>query len=145
MKRKPWIGEKLTCDGIIVMAKRSDGSFFFIYCGSHADVVALRMPHSPQKHNPRGKLAQALARYAYDRDRGNSAQRGYGHKWRRYRIAFLREHPLCVDCEREGRVTAATVVDHIEPHRGDERLFWQESNHQPLCERHHNAKTARGK
>jgi 5-methylcytosine-specific restriction endonuclease McrA len=25
------------------------------------------------------------------------------------------------------------VVDHIQPHRGDQRLFWDRRNWQPLC------------
>jgi len=55
---------------------------------------------------------------------------------------YLAEHPLCVKCEAEGRVTAATVVDHKEPHRGDYDRFWDESNWQSLCSYHHNLKTA---
>jgi 5-methylcytosine-specific restriction endonuclease McrA len=31
----------------------------------------------------------------------------------------------------------ATVVDHIKPHRGDQNLFWEETNWQTLCQRHH--------
>lgn len=42
-------------------------------------------------------------------------------------------------CELDGRIMAATVVDHIVPHKGDQQLFWDQSNWQPLCERHHNA------
>lgn len=66
-----------------------------------------------------------------------SAQRGYGHKWRKAREAYLREHPLCVMCQADGHVTAATVVDHIVPHRGDQALFWRRSNWQSLCAMHH--------
>lgn len=36
----------------------------------------------------------------------------------------------------------AEVVDHIQSHKGDMRLFWDESNWQPLCKRHHDIKTA---
>ena len=36
-------------------------------------------------------------------------------------------------CEKRGRVTAATLVDHIEPHRGDMTVFWDRANWQPLC------------
>ncbi len=39
--------------------------------------------------------------------------------WQKARAAYLARHPLCVFCERDGRVTAAAVVDHIEAHRGD--------------------------
>ncbi len=66
-----------------------------------------------------------------------STQRGYGYKWQKAREAFLREHPLCVMCAAEGRVTVATVVDHIVPHRGDQSLFWRRSNWQSLCATHH--------
>ena len=66
-----------------------------------------------------------------------STQRGYGYKWQKAREQHLREHPLCVMCQAEGQVTVATVVDHIEPHRGDMSLFWQRSNWQSLCSTHH--------
>lgn len=66
----------------------------------------------------------------------------YGRQWRKARAVYLAEHPLCVACEREGRVTAATDVDHVIPHRGDERRFWDETNWQALCKTHHGRKTA---
>lgn len=66
-----------------------------------------------------------------------STQRGYGYKWQQARAQFLREHPLCVMCQAVGRVEAATVVDHITPHRGDQSLFWRRSNWQALCATHH--------
>jgi 5-methylcytosine-specific restriction protein A len=78
----------------------------------------------------------------HDQRRGNSAQRGYGHKWRKVRLAFLQSNPLCVRCQSEGRVKAATDVDHIVPHRGDQAMFWDVSNYQALCHSHHSEKTA---
>lgn len=66
----------------------------------------------------------------------------YGRRWQRARRVFLAEHPLCVHCQREGRVTPATDVDHIEPHRGDEALFWRPGNWQALCHECHSRKTA---
>ena len=36
-----------------------------------------------------------------------------------------------------------TDVDHIIPHRGDQKLFWDKSNWQALCHRHHSMKTRR--
>jgi len=57
---------------------------------------------------------------------------------------FLREHPLCVYCHREGMIVAASVVDHIQPHRGNYDLFWDSDNWQPLCKRHHDEKTGAG-
>lgn len=70
--------------------------------------------------------------------------RGYGWKWQQARIEFLAGNPLCVECNKEGRTEAATVVDHIEPHRGDMAKFWNRSNWQALCETHHNRKTGAG-
>jgi len=39
-------------------------------------------------------------------------------------------------------MTAAGVVDHIVPHKGDADLFWQRTNWQPLCKPCHDRKTA---
>ncbi len=63
----------------------------------------------------------------------------YGRRWRTARASFLAANPLCVFCERRGRVTAATVVDHIVPHRGDARVFWDRENWAGLCAPHHNS------
>lgn len=54
-------------------------------------------------------------------------------RWRKARSAFLAAHPLCALCARMGRDTAASVVDHIEPHGGDPALFWSPDNWQSLC------------
>lgn len=74
-------------------------------------------------------------------DRESAGKRGYNSRWRRESKAFLAAHPLCAECQKEGRYVQATVVDHIVPHRGDQKLFWDRSNWQPLCEHHHNVKT----
>ena len=79
--------------------------------------------------------------------RDSANKRGYGIKWQQYREAFLRAHPLCADHESRGMVVAATVVDHIVPHRlgvainggvveqisAARKLFWSINNHQALC------------
>ena len=72
-----------------------------------------------------------------------TADRGYGAKWRRARVSFLSANPLCCYCGREGRVTAATVVDHVTPHEGDYVKFWDEANWQPLCASHHSGAKAK--
>jgi 5-methylcytosine-specific restriction protein A len=63
-------------------------------------------------------------------------------RWRKYREWYLREHPLCAECERNGRTAAACIVDHIVP-TADGGDFWEESNHQPICDPCHRAKSAR--
>ena len=73
--------------------------------------------------------------------RGVGRWSSYGAKWQRERRKFLESNPFCVKCYEEGHITMATVVDHIKTHRGDQKLFWDRSNWQPLCEHHHNVKT----
>lgn len=80
---------------------------------------------------------------ALDERRGSAASRGYGHKWREAREAWLRSHPLCARHDARGETVAATVVDHIVPHKGDAGLFWDRGNWQSLCKACHDAKTAR--
>lgn len=63
----------------------------------------------------------------------------YGRKWKAARLVHLQQEPLCRYCQQQGRVTAATVVDHITPHKGDLKLFWSRSNWQSLCKPHHDA------
>lgn len=69
----------------------------------------------------------------------SSSERGYDHRWRKERNEYLRLNPLCVMCDAEGRIKAATVVDHKIPHRGDMVLFWDKSNWQSLCKKHHDS------
>ena len=77
------------------------------------------------------------------REGKTTAERGYGGRWQRARLSYLAKHPLCRMCEAQGKVTAATVVDHIVDHRGEQTLFWDSSgNWQPLCKPCHSAKTA---
>lgn len=64
-------------------------------------------------------------------------------RWRQAARRFLVEHPLCSYCARIGRVTPATVVDHVEPHRGDYSRFWDRENWQPLCKPCHDSVKAR--
>ena len=78
----------------------------------------------PSHHHPLGS-------------RPNARERGYTWQWEKARSRFLQEHPLCAMCERRGFIVAARVVDHIVPHRGDEVLFWDKANWQPLCRRCH--------
>ncbi len=42
-------------------------------------------------------------------------------------------------CRAIGNQTKATHVDHIEPHKGDQRLMWNKLNWQPLCAHCHNS------
>ena len=63
-------------------------------------------------------------------------------RWRAKREAQLQREPLCRFCEQLGRFTAATVADHIVPHRGDLHAFWYGAL-QSLCGHCHSSVKAR--
>lgn len=77
-----------------------------------------------------------------DGRRGTAAQRGYGARWQRARMRFLVAHPLCADCLREGRTTAATDVHHKLARRagGSDDA----DNLEALCHSCHSKRTAAG-
>ena len=61
------------------------------------------------------------------------AHRWYGTgRWQKRRAHQLRLEPLCQMCLNRGRITAATVVDHLEPHKDDPIRFWT-GKVQSLC------------
>lgn len=95
------------------------------------------MPKRPQQHRPKGWKPYQPKQH--DDRRGTATSRGYGTAWRKFRTVWLMDNPLCAYCLKLGKVTPATVVDHIVPHRGDMALFWQAGNHQSLCKRCHDS------
>ena len=67
-------------------------------------------------------------------------QRIRGRRWMTIRARYLREHPLCVECQRRGYAIPATELDHIIPLIDGGKD--DPSNYQGLCETHHKEKTA---
>lgn len=74
----------------------------------------------------------------YEARRGSARQRGYTAQWDKAAAAFRRVHPLCLGCQAIKHATAADLVDHVIPHRGNLLLFWDQSLWQPACYFHHN-------
>lgn len=111
-------------------------------------IMVIGVPRKPKTHRqmlndelPKGWTPKEQ----HDQRRGNSTQRGYGTRWQKARKAYLAKHPLCVHCEKDGRTALATDLDHIVPHRGDMKLFWDfKNNVQGLCHSCHSRKTGRG-
>lgn len=91
------------------------------------------MPLRPPLHRHPGQRTKRDRDKDADQRRGSARQRGYDSRWDKARLAYLASHPLCVMCSVQRRLTPATVVDHIIPHKGDLRLFWDTDNWQPLC------------
>ncbi len=97
------------------------------------------MPEKPKPFKPYPAAAQRRPRER----RESACKRGYDRSWQKASKAYLDAHPLCAECESQGRLTSATLVDHIIPHKGDMATFWMEGNWQGLCASCHNSKTAR--
>ncbi len=65
--------------------------------------------------------------------------RWYGlGRWKKRAHAQLAAQPLCAFCLRTNKITPATIVDHVVPHRGNEYAFWN-GEVQSLCAYHHNS------
>ncbi|WDR07303.1 HNH endonuclease [Devosia rhodophyticola] len=73
-------------------------------------------------------------RTRHDAKRPSSRQRGYTKEWEAASKVFLQVYPTCRRCS-----APAALVDHIKPHKGDQALFWDRSNWQPLCAHCHNS------
>ena len=77
-------------------------------------------------------------------DRQSAAKRGYDRKWANFRQWFLRQHPLCEDCDRLGIATAANEVHHKIKVADDPDKRLVPSNCLALCKQCHSKRTARG-
>ena len=95
------------------------------------------MPQAPKRYKPAGQVS-------YDRQRGNSSQRGYDAAWQRFRKRVLAERPLCEDCKAMNYVTAAREVHHLEKVRDNPARRLDETNVRCLCKPCHSKRTAKG-
>lgn len=107
---------------------------YCIVCGAVSENI--RCPLHKAEYDSRMKDKREKYFQALDDRRESSAKRGYGARWRKYRLTFLSRNPVCAIC---GMI--ATVVDHIIPHQGNYGLFWDYANHQALCKSCHDHKT----
>ncbi|MGL5258404.1 MAG: HNH endonuclease [Proteocatella sp.] len=64
------------------------------YCAEHKQVVTKRYNQ-------------------YQRDPASNKR--YGRSWKRIRDHYIKAHPLCDECEKNGRIKAAEEVHHILP------------------------------
>ncbi|WIA57814.1 HNH endonuclease signature motif containing protein [Sphingobium sp. WTD-1] len=84
------------------------------------------------KQKPRAK--------AWASTRKSRQERGYGREHDRMREIVLREEPLCRPCHARGRITPATIADHIKPL--SEGGSGERENYQGICKPCHDVKTA---
>lgn len=60
-------------------------------------------------------------------------------KWKDLRRQHLALHPYCQCPKHEGQYVEGWVVDHITPHRGDKKLFYDRNNLQTLTKYCHDS------
>jgi 5-methylcytosine-specific restriction protein A len=81
-----------------------------------------------------------------DMQAGNTERDRLYHsaRWKRARLQFLRDHPLCRQCEQRGIIRAAYAVDHVDGHafRNWSDRFWDQTRWQALCADCHAQKSA---
>jgi 5-methylcytosine-specific restriction protein A len=95
------------------------------------------MPLLPPVHQPLGTQPKRIR--TRQRDPRTTTQRGYGWPWQKARKVVLAEEPLCRICSKDGRVTVAEEVDHIDGNSHNN----ERENLRPLCRLCHLRRTAR--
>jgi len=96
------------------------------------------MPNKPPRLGQRAPQSKQSRLPDY---REQSQKRGYDSTWRALSKQVRMEEPLCRYCLREGRVEAATCVDHTVPLKIAPDLRLVRSNLQALCHACHTSKT----
>lgn len=75
----------------------------------------------------------------YNKSRPERDKLYYSKQWKKISKLYRQSHPLCEECERNGRITPAYLVDHIVPIE-DGGSMWEWDNLQSLCIVCHNRK-----
>ena len=99
--------------------------------------------HVQQKQEQRKHADTFYNNYVRDKDRASFYKT---KQWTKLRLYVLqRDHYLCVPCQKQQRITAATICDHIIPYEVDMAKGLDPSNLQSVCQPCHNRKTAEDK
>lgn len=90
-----------------------------------------------ERHIEAAQERARVARLRYHRKhnrRRDASDRFYGTQaWRNLRDAFIRANPLCSNCECNGLVVPAQIVDHKVPRKKAPELSLEWSNLRSLC------------
>lgn len=93
------------------------------------------MPKAIRTHRP--KHSTRVQHGTLRERQGNRTLALNGSTWRKLRAVVLREQPMCPACARDGYVTFAKEVDHID----NDPTNNLRSNLVGLCHMHHGQKT----
>lgn len=93
------------------------------FCEPHKEAAAKRKREGQKDYNTR---------------RAESDRRYSTSKWRKLSITFRKRNPLCANCDEQGRVRPAALVDHIKSAKANPELFYEWRNLRSLCQLCHN-------
>lgn len=103
---------------------------------AHAGCDELVTGRYCDEHQEQHEQRERDEKARYDKTRQPASKRGYDATWAEVRKAYLRRHPLCEECERQGKVKPAVLVHHKIPlSEGGARL--DTSNLAAMCRRCH--------
>lgn len=95
------------------------------------------MPRRPGEQYAKQKRRKSNTIYNQSRSKGDKQY--YTTQWKLISKLYRKQHPLCEECEREGMLTPADLVDHIVAVT-DGGSMWSWDNLQSLCMHCHNKK-----
>lgn len=79
----------------------------------------------------------------YNKDNIKYARFYASSQWRKARRSKLAQQPLCEECLREGKITAATIVHHMTELKDDWNKRLDADNLESICQDCHNKKHKR--
>ncbi len=99
------------------------------------------MPRKPGEQFIKRKIRQTNK--IYNKSRPKRDRLYYSSQWKQISMLYRKQHPLCEECERNGIITPADLVDHIIA-VNDGGNMWEWENLQSLCMNCHNKKHSKG-
>lgn len=90
------------------------------------------------QHKPAERKQRLQGQQDYNRRRSESDRLYSTQRWKKLSIVFRKRNPLCCECDADGLVRPADLVDHIKPAKSHPDLFFEWSNLRALCQECHN-------
>tara|TARA_R110002167_G_scaffold188319_1_gene389843 strand:- start:23428 stop:23793 length:366 start_codon:yes stop_codon:yes gene_type:complete len=104
----------------------------------HPGCNALTTDGYCKDHKQDRRANELQSQKQYNSRRAESDSLYKTNRWKKLSIAYRKRHPLCCECESNGLIRPADLVDHIKPAKANPELFWEWSNLRALCHDCHN-------
>jgi 5-methylcytosine-specific restriction protein A len=91
-----------------------------------------------------GQIHEAGRCYETNSVKSRGSSKEYDHQWKKFRLWFLAEHPLCEECLSKKECSIANEIHHIERLSANPELKYELSNLKALCKSCHSEYTKKG-